>query len=180
MLFTDPGDIKIGTVWILFFTIWLFKKPWNLGPVGVLETYHAEYMWWKVFSRFKRWSERIQLVCRILVQVDLVFNLSDDVLLWLGLGQRDSVQALVEFATRNQLPAKLQEQMISHVQLKFKTESLQHEGTIATLPKAIRSSVAQCLFLDTLEQVYLFKGTSSNFRSQLVWRLPCLTLPSLG
>uniref|UniRef100_A0A7I4BW52 Uncharacterized protein n=1 Tax=Physcomitrium patens TaxID=3218 RepID=A0A7I4BW52_PHYPA len=81
---------------------------------------------------------------------------------------RDSVQQLVEFATRNQLPRKLHEQMISHVQLKFKTESLQHQGTIATLPKAIRSSVAQFLFFNTVEKVYLFQGTSYNFRTQLV------------
>uniref|UniRef100_A0A7I4E6D0 Uncharacterized protein n=1 Tax=Physcomitrium patens TaxID=3218 RepID=A0A7I4E6D0_PHYPA len=52
--------------------------------------------------------------------------------------------------------------------LKFKTQSLQHQGTIASLPKAIRSSVAQFLFLDTVERVYLFQGTSYNFLSQLV------------
>lgn len=96
-------------------------------------------------------------------------QLGDEALVLLGfLGQRDSVHALVEFATRNQLPRRLQEQMISHMELKFKTESLQHESTIATLPKAIRSSVAQALFLDTVLQVYLFKGTSLNFRTQLV------------
>lgn len=89
-----------------------------------------------------------------------------------SVAQRDSVQALVEFATRNQLPRKLQEQMLSHMELKFKTESLQHESTIATFPKAIRTSVAQALFLDTILQVYLFKGTSLNFRTQLV-RPPC-------
>lgn len=90
--------------------------------------------------------------------------------------QRDSVQALVEFSTRNRLPPNLQEQMVAHVQLKFKTESLQHEGTIATLPKAIRSTVAQHLFLKTLDQVYLFKGTSLNFRCQLVLLLTTLLI----
>ena len=54
------------------------------------------------------------------------------------------------------------------MQLKFKTESLQHQGTMASLPKAIRSSIAQHLFLETLEKVYLFQGTSYNFLTQLV------------
>ncbi len=82
--------------------------------------------------------------------------------------QRDIVQALTEFSNRNHLPYKLQEQMIAHMQLKFKTESLQHQGTMASLPKAIRSSIAQHLFLETLEKVYLFQGTSYNFLTQLV------------
>jgi hypothetical protein len=38
-------------------------------------------------------------------------QLGDEALVLLGLlGQRDSVHALVEFATRNQLPLRLQEQ----------------------------------------------------------------------
>ncbi|XP_024403151.1 potassium channel AKT1 isoform X1 [Physcomitrium patens] len=81
---------------------------------------------------------------------------------------RDSVQHLVEFSTRNGLPPKLHEKIISHLQVKFKTENLRHQAIIATLPKAIRSSVAQFLFFDTVEQVYLFQGTSYNFRAQLV------------
>jgi hypothetical protein len=81
------------------------------------------------------------------------------------------VQAVTEFASRNQLPLKIQEQMISHMQLKFKTDSLQQQGTMAALPKAIRSSIAQHLFLETVEKVYLFQGTSYNFLTQLV-RLP--------
>ncbi|KAG0564310.1 hypothetical protein M758_8G096200 [Ceratodon purpureus] len=81
---------------------------------------------------------------------------------------RDSVQAVTDFATRNQLPFKLHEQMLAHMQLKFKTDSFQQQGTMASLPKAIRSSIAQQLFLDTVEKVYLFHGTSYNFLTQLV------------
>lgn len=81
---------------------------------------------------------------------------------------RDSVQAVTHFATRNRLPSKIHEQMLAHMQLKFKTDSFQQQGTTASLPKAIRSSIAQHLFLETVEKVYLFHGTSYNFLAQLV------------
>lgn len=58
--------------------------------------------------------------------------------------------------------------MLTHMQLKFKTDSFQQQGTMASLPKAIRSSIAQHLFLETVEKVYLFRGTSYNFLTQLV------------
>lgn len=87
--------------------------------------------------------------------------------------QGDSVQALTDFAIRNQLPARLHEQMLAHMQLKFKTDSLQQQGTMAILPKAIRSSLAQHLFLKTVEKVYLFQGTSYNFLTQLVRPFTC-------
>jgi hypothetical protein len=81
---------------------------------------------------------------------------------------RDSVQAVMDFGNRNHLPRYLQEQMIAHTRLKFKTESLQQQETLETLPKAIRASLAQHLFLSTMEKVYLFRGTSSNLLTQLV------------
>lgn len=80
---------------------------------------------------------------------------------------RDSVQAVMDFGNRNHLPRYLQEQMIAHTRLKFKTESLQQQETLETLPKAIRASLAQHLFLSTMEKVYLFRGTSSNLLTQL-------------
>ena len=84
--------------------------------------------------------------------------------------QRDIVQALTEFSNRNQLPYKLQEQLIAHMQLKFKTESLQHQGTMAFLPKAIRSSIAQHLLIETLEKKFNYQGTSYNFHSAVAIR----------
>lgn len=78
------------------------------------------------------------------------------------------MQAVTDFGNRNHLPRYLQEQMIAHTRLKFKTESLQQQETLETLPKAIRASVAQQLFLSTMEKVYLFQGTSSNLLTQLV------------
>ncbi|KAH7425341.1 hypothetical protein KP509_11G050100 [Ceratopteris richardii] len=81
---------------------------------------------------------------------------------------RDSVQAVSSFAFRNRLPARLHEQMMDHMRLKFQTENLQQEESMSVLPKAIRSSVAQHLFRETVEKAYLFEGTSYDFMLQLV------------
>ncbi|KAG6499005.1 hypothetical protein ZIOFF_038761 [Zingiber officinale] len=60
---------------------------------------------------------------------------------------RDTIQAATGFAQRNQLPERLQEQMISHLSLKFRTDSkgLQQQETLDALPKAIRSSITHYL-----------------------------------
>ncbi|KAJ8449938.1 hypothetical protein Cgig2_029300 [Carnegiea gigantea] len=82
--------------------------------------------------------------------------------------QRDTVRACTEFAARNQLPPQIQEQMLSHVCLKFKTEGLKQQETLNGLPKAIRSSIAQYLFLPIVQRVQLFQGVSHNTLFQLV------------
>lgn len=82
--------------------------------------------------------------------------------------QRDSVQAVINFAKRNRLPLQMQEQMLAHMRLKFRTESLEQHETLASLPKALRAAISQHLFLPTVQQVYLFQGTSYNFLCQLV------------
>ena len=82
--------------------------------------------------------------------------------------QRDTVRAASEFASRNQLPPNIQDQMLSHICLKFKTEGLKQQETLNGLPKAIRSSIANYLFLHILQKVYLFEGVSRNFLFQLV------------
>jgi len=82
--------------------------------------------------------------------------------------QRDIVQAASEFAARNQLPKYMEDQMLSHICLRFKTEELKHQETLDGLPKAIRSSIAYYLFFPIVEKVYLFQGVSSNLVFQLV------------
>lgn len=82
--------------------------------------------------------------------------------------QRDTFQAASEFASRNKLPRHVEEQMLSHICLKFKTEELKQQETIEGLPKAIRSSIAECLFYPIVEKVYLFQGASFNLIFQLV------------
>lgn len=81
---------------------------------------------------------------------------------------RDTIQSITKFAERNKLPQRLHNQMIDHIKLKFRTESLKNDEILPGLPKAIRSAISQHLFLPTLENVYLFHGTSYDFLIQLV------------
>ncbi|KAK6126799.1 hypothetical protein DH2020_039447 [Rehmannia glutinosa] len=71
---------------------------------------------------------------------------------------------------RNHLPARIQEQMLSHLCLKFRTDSegLQQQETLDSLPKAIRSSISHFLFYSLVENVYLFRGVSYDLLFQLV------------
>jgi hypothetical protein len=80
----------------------------------------------------------------------------------------------MSFASRNNLPVRLQDQMISHLSLKFRTDSegLQQQETLDVLPKAIRSSISHHLFFDLVHNVYLFHGVSNDLLFQLV----CLSL----
>ncbi|CAN6564208.1 unnamed protein product [Malus baccata var. baccata] len=83
---------------------------------------------------------------------------------------RDTIQAASSFAQRNQLPVRLQDQMVAHLCLKFRTDSegLQQQETLDSLPKAIRSSISHYLFYSLVDQVYLFHGVSNDLLFQLV------------
>ncbi|KAG6492982.1 hypothetical protein ZIOFF_047954 [Zingiber officinale] len=86
---------------------------------------------------------------------------------------RDTIQAASSFARRNQIPERLQEQMISHLSLKFRTDSegLQQQETMDALPKAIRSSISHFLFFPLVQNVYLFQGVSPDMLFQLIVRV---------
>nr|CAG27094.1 inwardly rectifying potassium channel subunit [Daucus carota] len=83
---------------------------------------------------------------------------------------RDTIQAASSFAHRNRLPVRLQDQMLAHLCLKFRTDSegLQQQETLDTLPKAIRSSISHFLFYTLVDKVYLFRGVSNDLLFQLV------------
>ncbi|KAF7838645.1 potassium channel AKT1-like [Senna tora] len=83
---------------------------------------------------------------------------------------RDTIQAASSFAQRNQLPNRLQDQMLAHLCLKFRTDSegLQQQETLDSLPKAIRSSISHFLFYSLVDKVYLFCGVSNDLLFQLV------------
>ncbi|XP_068651822.1 potassium channel AKT1-like [Aristolochia californica] len=83
---------------------------------------------------------------------------------------RDTIQAASSFAQRNQLPIRLQDQMLAHLCLKFRTDSegLQQQETLDSLPKAIRSSISHFLFYNLVDKVYLFRGVSNDMLFQLV------------
>jgi ankyrin repeat protein len=83
---------------------------------------------------------------------------------------RDTIQAASSFAQRNKLPAKVQDQMLAHLCLKFRTDSegLQQQETLDSLPKAIRSSISHFLFYSLVDKVYLFRGISNDLLFQMV------------
>ncbi|KAG6555465.1 hypothetical protein Mapa_002696 [Marchantia paleacea] len=81
---------------------------------------------------------------------------------------RVAVQSILDFSVRNRLPAALQEQMLAHMRLKFKTENLHQQQIMTNLPKSIRANITQYLFLPTVANVYLFQGTSIDFLHQVV------------
>ncbi|KAK4793241.1 hypothetical protein SAY86_023676 [Trapa natans] len=83
---------------------------------------------------------------------------------------RDTIQAARHFAHRNRLPNWLQDQMLAHLILKYRTDSegLQQQETIDSLPKAIRSNISRYLFYSLVDRVYLFRGVSNDLLFQLV------------
>lgn len=83
---------------------------------------------------------------------------------------RDTIQAASSFAIRNGLPVRLQEQMLAHLCLKYRTDSegLQQQEILESLPKAIKSSISHYLFYSLLDKVYLFRGVSNDLLFQLV------------
>ncbi|KAK7245678.1 hypothetical protein RIF29_40526 [Crotalaria pallida] len=81
---------------------------------------------------------------------------------------RDTIRTATEFASRNQLPGHIQNQMLSHICLRFKTEGLKQQETLNDLPKTIRSSIAHHLFFPVVEKVYLFQRASHDCLFQLV------------
>ncbi|KAL0297316.1 UNVERIFIED_CONTAM: Potassium channel AKT1 [Sesamum radiatum] len=67
---------------------------------------------------------------------------------------RETINAASSFAKRNQLPPRLQEQMLAHLSLKYRTDSegLQQQETLDALPKAIRSSISHFLFYSLVDK----------------------------
>ncbi|KAK8342990.1 hypothetical protein V6Z12_A08G270200 [Gossypium hirsutum] len=82
---------------------------------------------------------------------------------------RDTIQAASSFSVRNQLPVRLQDQMLAHLCLKFRTDSegLQQQETLDSLPKAIRSSISHYLFYSLVDNVFLFRGVSTDLLFQV-------------
>lgn len=82
--------------------------------------------------------------------------------------QRDTVRAASEFVTRNHLPHDTQDQILSHLSLKFKTDGLKQQETIKGMPKAIRAAISHQLFYPVVQKSYLFQQVSHDFLFQLV------------
>lgn len=91
--------------------------------------------------------------------------------------QRDTVGAASEFAKRNQLPSCIQNQLLSHICLKFRTEGLKQQETLKGLPKAIQSSISHHLFFPIVQNVRLFQGVSIDYLFQLVTEMEAEYFP---
>ncbi|KAF3451119.1 hypothetical protein FNV43_RR07208 [Rhamnella rubrinervis] len=100
----------------------------------------------------------------------LIGNMTNLVVHWTSRTRnfRDTVRAASEFAARNHLPRRIEDQMLSHLCLRFKTEGLKQQETLNGLPKAIRSSIAHYLFFPIVQKADLFQGVSHDFLFQLV------------
>ncbi|KAL5997556.1 hypothetical protein ACLOJK_008486 [Asimina triloba] len=90
---------------------------------------------------------------------------------------RDTVRAASEFAARNQLPVRIEDQILSHICLRFKTEGLKQQQTLNDLPKAIRSHIANYLFFPVVQKAHLFQGVSYDFLFQLVTEMQAEYFP---
>ncbi|CAA2933512.1 potassium channel AKT1 [Olea europaea subsp. europaea] len=68
---------------------------------------------------------------------------------------RESIQAASSFAKRNNLPRQLEDQMLAHLCLMYRTDSegLHQQETLDTHPKAIQSSISHFLFYSLIDKV---------------------------
>ncbi|KAL0734012.1 hypothetical protein Bca4012_010222 [Brassica carinata] len=92
---------------------------------------------------------------------------------------RDTIQAASGFGQRNNLPVRLQDQMVAHLCLRYRTDSegLQQQEIIDSLPKAIRSSISHYLFYEVVDNIYLFHGISNDLLFQLVTEMKAEYFP---
>ncbi|RZC81069.1 hypothetical protein C5167_043641 [Papaver somniferum] len=75
--------------------------------------------------------------------------------------QMDAIEAASSFENRNHLPERLLDQMLSHLCLKFRTDSkgLHQQESRESLPKSIHSSISHFLFYNLVNKAYLFRRT---------------------
>ncbi|XP_017971836.1 PREDICTED: potassium channel AKT2/3 [Theobroma cacao] len=90
---------------------------------------------------------------------------------------RNSIEAASNFVSRNRLPARLKEQILAYMCLRFKAERLNQQQLIEQLPKSIYTGICQHLFLPTVKKVYLFNGTSREMLLHLVAKMKAEYLP---
>ncbi|MCL7040459.1 hypothetical protein MKW94_028362, partial [Papaver nudicaule] len=90
---------------------------------------------------------------------------------------RNSIQSASNFVCRNHLPARLKEQILAYMCLKFRAETLNQQQLMEQLPQTICKSICQYLFLPTVEKVYLFNGVSREILLLLVSRMKAEYIP---
>ncbi|XP_056158482.1 potassium channel KAT1-like isoform X2 [Syzygium oleosum] len=164
LLVDDPKKITLR-----YLSTWFIFDVCSTAPfqsISLLFTKHSSGLGFKALNMLRLWRLRRVSALFARLEKDIRFDY-----FWtrcIKLISRDTVRAASEFATRNQLPSCIQDQMLSHLCLKFKTEGLKQQETLNSLPKAIRSSIAYHLFFPIVQSAYLFQGVSHDFLFQLV------------
>ncbi|KAL8035892.1 hypothetical protein ABFX02_12G124400 [Erythranthe guttata] len=157
------NDFREQSLWIRYVTS-IYWSITTLTTVGYGDL-HAENMREMIFNIF-------YMLFNLGLTAYLIGNMTNLVVHGTSKTRqfRDTIQAASSFAQRNQLPGRLQDQMLSHLCLKFRTDSegLQQQETLDSLPKAIRSSISHFLFYSLVDKVYLFRGVSNDLLFQLV------------
>ncbi|KAK6912695.1 LOW QUALITY PROTEIN: Ion transport domain [Dillenia turbinata] len=158
---SQVSDFKSRSIW-LGYTYSMYWAIVTLTTVGYGDL-HAENTGEKVFEIF-------YMLCNIGLTAYLIGNMTNLIVhsTMRTFIMRDSINKVLQFASKNRLPEGMREQMLAHTQLKFKTAELQQEQVLEDLPKAIRSSIAQHLFRSTVEKAYIFKNVSEDLIIQLV------------
>ncbi|PSS01175.1 Potassium channel like [Actinidia chinensis var. chinensis] len=154
-------DFEHKSIW-LGYTYSMYWSIVTLATVGYGDL-HAENTGEKVFSIFYMLFNIGLTAYLIGNMTNLIVHSSVRTFL-----MRDTINEILRYASKNRLPEGLKEQILAHMQLKFKTAELQQEEVLEDLPKAIRSGIAQHLFIGTVETAYLFKGVSDDLIIQLV------------
>ncbi|KAJ4826597.1 RAC-alpha serine/threonine-protein kinase [Turnera subulata] len=168
----DVADSWIGSVWEVFLQepLWVrYVKAvyWSMTTLtttgyGDLHPVNADEMVFVIFY----------MLFNLGLTAYLIGNMTNLIVHQTGRTRqfRDTIQAASSFATRNNLPVRLQDQMLAHLSLRYRTDSegLHQQETIDSLPKAIRSSIAHYLFYSVVDKVYLFSGVSEDLLFQLV------------
>ncbi|CAF1710636.1 unnamed protein product [Brassica napus] len=174
LLFNYKGS-QIG------FTVLSTLRLWRLRRVSLLfarleKDIRFNYFWTRCTKLIlvKMLSSVLYMLFYLGFTSYLIGNMTNLVVHWSSHTKafRDTVTSVSEFASRNQLPPNIHDQMLSHISLDFKTEGLKQEETLNGLRKATRSSIACWIkledYLRNNQNVYLFQGVSHNFLFQLV------------
>ncbi|KAH7437263.1 hypothetical protein KP509_05G062800 [Ceratopteris richardii] len=158
---TSLPNFKEVSIWVRY----IYSMYWSVTSVvtvgyGDLYSVNVPEMIFNIFFLYFNLGLTAYLVGNM---TNLVIQISERTRKF-----RDSVRCISNFSIRNHLPSRLRDKMMDHMRFKLKTENLQQEETMGVLPKAIRTSVSQHLFLPALNKAYLFHGTSYDFMLQLL------------